>query len=833
MSDAKSDRAGDPSDDAESERPEDGRDAPDEDGDDTGDDDAGDDDAGDDEDQDDDDRDDEPTGDLSPRHVKTAARVLAREARKILKKHSSRLAAAPATAIRECLVKIDALHDGDDVAGLERQAKRLDELLHRHASFARKSALRETGENILIAVVIALGLRSCLYEPFKIPSGSMMPTLRAGDHIFVNKFIYGIQIPFTTTVVGESIGEIERGDVIVFRYPIDETEDFIKRVMGLPGDEIRVVGRQVSVKRAGEAEFTVLPHERLQARCFDNAGVKEIANCTLYEETAGDRTYVVRYVLTPEERNDAGSAKPRTWKVPEGHLLVMGDNRNRSHDSLAWTVQVEALRADRIVTSKDLRDLTSERLFEMQHAGDEEDGSLSDPHYDRVRYTASHRSEAHDLSLSVWRKPTLSVAAVFETLVSRLDSPRKTTLAALAAGSKPALPADKRQRVDTAAEAVTELRLGKTEHGRTALVALDEPGAVLRLSCGETVCDNDGAFAVRLADVVANFVADPEQEARLLLERPRGASYSSHWSGRHNPKDHIWERRFAKGGTDAGPRAQVRLRAFRDPEEGIELIRDAALFMATAQTPASDTEPAPQPAAVGPRIEGAGNDAWLIDGLDAWTYVAADHTRDFALVVSCGKAVCRNEARAIELANAVTARVPQAASDRRRMVDLLGPKDVGGIPEVPVVPPERYEFDDAQLEATIRDEAYSFELEAWLQPEAGLQSKLAAVRDTVGGLTQDDSVTDAGYYGDADGHTFVFGVPQTDVVMRVTCHDGLCPDKSTAQALAQRAATTALDTTTFVDPDAERPKPFVPRGNVKGRAERIWLPLSRFWLAIR
>ena len=75
--------------------------------------------------------------------------------------------------------------------------------------------MRETLENIGIAVLIALGLRSCFYEPFKIPSSSMMPTLRTGDHIFVNKFTYGIQIPFTSTVVGQSLGEIERGDVVV------------------------------------------------------------------------------------------------------------------------------------------------------------------------------------------------------------------------------------------------------------------------------------------------------------------------------------------------------------------------------------------------------------------------------------------------------------------------------------------------------------------------------------------------------------------------------------------------------------------------------------------
>ncbi|MEM6993633.1 MAG: signal peptidase I [Myxococcota bacterium] len=802
---------------------------PDDDDDDDGDDgDDGDDDDG-------DDGDDDDGESLSPRHVKAAAHVLSKEARKILRKHGGRIAAAPAKAIQGCIDKIEAMRSRDDLRGLERQAKRLDELLHRHASFARKSALRETAENIAIAVIIALGLRSCLYEPFKIPSGSMMPTLRSGDHIFVNKFTYGIQIPFTTTVVGESLGEIERGDVIVFRYPIDESEDFIKRVVGLPGDEVRVLGREVAVKRAGESEFVVLPHKRLQARCFDEAGVKEIANCTLYEETAGDKTYVVRYVLTPEERGDAGSVKPRTWKVPERHLLVMGDNRNRSHDSLAWTVQVEAVRADRIVTSKDLRDLTEERSFEMRHRSDDDRGPMADPHTDRVTYTASHRAERYDLGLSIWRDPTLSAAAVFDTLAARHAAATTPVLHSMVQGAKPALTAEATQQVAEASAAVSSLSVGLAEgvaggKTRSAVVALREPNAVLHLSCGEAVCSTDAALAQRLAEVILGFTRDPEAEARLLLQRSDDASYSAHWSGRHNPKDHVFERRFSKAGESAGPRAQVRLRAFRDSDEGVELMRDAALAQAGGADEGTRI-------AASDSVVDAGPDAWLVDGSDAWTYVAADHARDFVVVLSCGKAVCRGQDDAFALATTVTARVPAAASDRRRMVDLIGPKDVDGLPEVPVAPPELYEYDDVQLEATIKDEAYRFDLEAWFKPESGLPAKLAAVRDTVGGLTEDASVADGGYYGSdvggTAGHTFVFALPKTDVVMRVTCNAGLCPDKATAQALAQRAATTGLDTSAFIDPDAERPKPFVPRGNVKGRAERIWLPLSRFWLAIR
>src|SRR5688572_19459159 len=121
-----------------------------------------------------------------------------------------------------------------------RQAlNKLDEKMDEHLSFARKSSAREYAESIGVAVAIALLLRAFVVEAFQIPSGSMIPTLEIGDHIFVSKFSYGIGIPFTYKKILQ-FGSPKRGDVIVFRYPLDPEIDYIKRVVGLPGEKIEL-----------------------------------------------------------------------------------------------------------------------------------------------------------------------------------------------------------------------------------------------------------------------------------------------------------------------------------------------------------------------------------------------------------------------------------------------------------------------------------------------------------------------------------------------------------------------------------------------------------------
>ena len=139
-----------------------------------------------------------------------------------------------------------------------------------------------------------------------------------------------------------------------------------------------------------------------------------------------------------------------------------------------------------------------------------------------------------------------------------------------------------------------------------------------------------------------------------------------------------------------------------------------------------------------------------------------------------------------------------------------------------------------RLEGTTRTKEYSVALWTWLRPEQGLAEALKDLAAAYDGAEPDDTITSGGYYAQTgEAHALIFGVPQTDVVVQFECRTGLCERREDAAAIAQRIAEKALDSANFIDPAAERPSPYVPRGNVKGRADRIWLPARRFWLPIR
>ena len=168
------------------------------------------------------------------------------------------------------------------------------------SEYPQKGALRENIEAILVTIVIALFIRTFVVQAFKIPSGSMKQTLQIGDHILVNKFIYGVRIPYLRKSI-IPLKKPQRGDIIVFKYPVDPHKDFIKRVIGIPGDEIEIRDKKLYVN---------------QKQVNDDYGV-----------------YTDSRILS-------ASVRPRDnfgpVTVPEQSLFVMGDNRDESFDSRFW-----------------------------------------------------------------------------------------------------------------------------------------------------------------------------------------------------------------------------------------------------------------------------------------------------------------------------------------------------------------------------------------------------------------------------------------------------------------------------------------------------------------
>jgi signal peptidase I len=182
------------------------------------------------------------------------------------------------------------------VSGSKAHSSKIEEAAPAPREVATKSTIREYGEALFVALALALVIRTFVVQAFKIPSGSMLPTLQIGDHILVNKFIYGLRIPVYGTRYFSFV-DPARQDIVVFVFPEDRDKDFIKRVIGTPGDTVEVRHKKVYVN--GE------PIEDAHAHYTEGEG--------------------------PAPRDTFG---PVT--VPPRHIFVMGDNRDHSFDSRFW-----------------------------------------------------------------------------------------------------------------------------------------------------------------------------------------------------------------------------------------------------------------------------------------------------------------------------------------------------------------------------------------------------------------------------------------------------------------------------------------------------------------
>ena len=191
----------------------------------------------------------------------------------------------------------------------------------------KEPLLVEYGKSFFPVLAVVLVLRSFLVEPFQIPSGSMKPPLEVGDFILVNKFAYGIRLPVIDTKV-IPIGDPQRGDVMVFRYPNNPSINYIKRVVGLPGDHIRYAGKQLYVngQKVEHELVEIVPDDEVPA----GHPLQTLANAAIYREQLGEVTHLIR------QKQLSQTPKPKEWVVPQGYYFMMGDNRDNSNDSRFW-----------------------------------------------------------------------------------------------------------------------------------------------------------------------------------------------------------------------------------------------------------------------------------------------------------------------------------------------------------------------------------------------------------------------------------------------------------------------------------------------------------------
>jgi signal peptidase I len=264
------------------------------------------------------------------RRAAKEARLLIREAKRGLRKYSHRLTDRQAEEVRGAVDKLQSVMANKSWDKMPGALNALDKKLDEHLSFARKSTIREYTESIAVAVLIALFLRAFVVEAFKIPSGSMIPTLQVGDHIFVNKFIYGIRIPGTNIKFGEQYRKPRRGEVIVFIYPKEPDKDFIKRIVAVEGDTVEVRDNQLYVN--GQPVERTHADKDCRYMDYDELGGRwEERRCEEWEEKLSDG-----YEYTTISDKNGGVHSSRATTVPPNAVFVMGDNRDNSHDSRFW-----------------------------------------------------------------------------------------------------------------------------------------------------------------------------------------------------------------------------------------------------------------------------------------------------------------------------------------------------------------------------------------------------------------------------------------------------------------------------------------------------------------
>jgi signal peptidase I len=201
---------------------------------------------------------------------------------------------------------------------------------------AKEPVWVEWGASFFPVILIVFVLRSFLFEPFKIPSGSMLPTLQVGDFILVNKYTYGIRLPVINKKI-ISINDPQRGDVMVFRYPEDPSLDYIKRVVGLPGDTVAYQNKRLTINGEMVDMQKVSDYFHPERLYYSEQYLAKMGSVEHHVLNDVDTpAFILDASQFPYRENCTYNAAGVICKVPAGHYFMMGDNRDNSKDSRFW-----------------------------------------------------------------------------------------------------------------------------------------------------------------------------------------------------------------------------------------------------------------------------------------------------------------------------------------------------------------------------------------------------------------------------------------------------------------------------------------------------------------
>jgi signal peptidase I len=260
------------------------------------------------------------------RALRSEARELLDEVARIHKRVPGKISAEASVRLAEQAMQVESAIVSGEVPRLEQETRAFDALATQLLGVWRKQDTWEVISGFAKAFAVAVVIRVFIIEPYRIPSGSMLPTLEIGDQVFINKYIYGVRLPYTNYVPFQIVRAPARGDVIVFNNPVQTDVDFIKRVVGVPGDTVELVEGEVRINGVPQ-ERTLVDADLIVYNKHDTLGWFPEQR-RLYEENLSGKRHAVL-----QDAPTARTAHEGPYVVPEGQVFVMGDNRENSSDS--------------------------------------------------------------------------------------------------------------------------------------------------------------------------------------------------------------------------------------------------------------------------------------------------------------------------------------------------------------------------------------------------------------------------------------------------------------------------------------------------------------------